>query len=277
MNKETLRKELIDLKAKNFELQAERVNDLLDAMCLHIGDLDQQLRDGLIYPSFYQLIELKRNVSKEKMRDLFDLMLTEDHLLKNIKVKDDTSVFTRSFSALVLNPILCVHEEDPFLSDEQMSRFRQVMLDYLDLEHDFRGFTDHGWAHAFAHWSDATFFMTFATDQADEMAIKTLDAIQKKYFEISSPLSREEDERLATNIVYTYVDEKVLTFDQFNTWLQKFDQILNIEDKMHKYSAKVNVKNLLRSMYFRMKHLNVDESFITSVAEMEKKFNNYYY
>ena len=188
------------------------------------------------------------------------------------------TVFTRSFSVLVLNPILTVHEEKPFLKDHQLEYFRERMLDYINREQDFRGYhPEHGWAHAFAHWSDCTYFLTYGLEDPKPVMHKTLQMIQDKYIDASIPLSREEDERLTTNIIYTYVDEKMISPDEYITWINGFNRVLEIEDRTQKYTAAVNVKNLLRSMYFRMKHLKIADEFVEPVFEMEKKFNYYYY
>lgn len=279
MERSLLKEKLQIIKNNEFKLQqGETTADYINHMLQYIGDLDFELRDHLIYPTMLHWIEINRELEKEELSRIFDLLLSEDYAFFNIEKKDDTSVYKRSFSTLTLNPILCVHEEEPFLTDVQMNNFRTKMIDYIEMEQDFRGY-DHqyGWAHALAHWSDTNFFLAFGLDDPTDMNKKVLATIQNKMLNIQTPLAREEDERLATNIVYEYIDEKKLSVDDFKEWLEGFNQAFEIEDKMHKYTAKVNIKHFLRSIYFRMKHLEVSDDFVNPVLELEKKFNGYLY
>lgn len=278
MERSLLKKKLQAVKKNEFKLDGESTSDYLDHMLLHIGDLDYELRDHLIYPTMLHWIEINRELDKDTLSKMFDTLLSDDYIFFNIDKEDDTSVYKRSFSTLTLNPILCVHEEEPFLSDEQINSFRTKMMDYVKREKDFRGYDDnHGWAHSLAHWSDTNFFLTFGLDEPNEMCNTVLKTIQDKIISIKTPLSREEDERLATNIAYEYIGEKMISVDDFKKWLDGFNQVFNIEDKMHKYTAKVNVKHFLRSMYFRMRHLEISDDFVSPLIELEKKFNGYLY
>ena len=279
MEKSLLKEKLQLIKNNQYELQqGESIGDYLDHMVYHIGDLDPELRDHLIYPIMINWIDIKKMMDKNTMSHLFDTLLSEDYVFFNIEKIDDTSVYKRSFSTLTLNPILEAHEADPFLTEVQLDCFRNRMIDYIEREQDFRGYDEnHGWAHTFAHWSDTNYYFTFGMKEPRKMSLKVLDTIQKKLMSIKSPLSREEDERLATNIVYSYIDEKMITITDFEAWLEKFNEVFEIEDKMHKYTVKVNVKHLLRSMYFRMRHLDTSDDFMKPLIELEKKFNGYLY
>lgn len=279
MEKSLLKEKLQLIKNNQYELQpSDSVGDYLDHMLSHIGDLDPELRDHLIYPIMINWIDIKKMMAKNTMSQLFDTLLSEEYIFFNIEKNDDTSVYKRSFSTLTLNPILEAHEADPFLTEDQLQNFRDKMIDYIIKEHDFRGYDEkYGWAHAFAHWSDTNYYFTYGMKEPREMSLKVLDTIQKKLMTIKSPLCREEDERLATNIVYSYLDEKMITLTDFKVWLEKFNEVFEIEDKMHKFTVKVNVKHLLRSIYFRMRHLNISDDFTTPLIELEKKFNGYLY
>lgn len=278
MEKSLLKKKLQTIKENKFKLNGESTADYLEHMLEHIGDLDYELRDHLIYPTLLHWIEINREFDKDTLSEMFDLLLSDDYLFFNIDKKDDTSVYKRSFTTLTFNPILCVHEEDPFLTNEQMISFRTKMIDYIKREQDFRGYDEHhGWAHALAHWSDTNYFLTYGIDEPTDMCKHVLNVIQDKFISITSPLSREEDERLATNIIYEYINENMITKDDFTTWLDGFNKVFDIEDKMHKYTAKVNTKHFLRSMYFRMRHLEISDEFVNPLLDLEKKFNGYLY
>ncbi|MBI9012906.1 MAG: DUF2785 domain-containing protein [Clostridiales bacterium] len=279
MERLQLREKLIIIKNNNFELvQGETIGDYLEHMMCHIGDLDPVLRDHLILPTMVQWIEIKKMMDKNTMSHLFDTLLSEDYIFYNIGQIDDTSVYKRSFSTLTLNPILEAHEAEPFLTEGQLDHFRNRMIEYIEKEHDFRGYDEnHGWAHAFAHWSDTNYYFTFEMKEPREMSLKVLDIIQTKLMSIDTPLAREEDERLATNIVYSYIGEKMITLSDFKMWLEKFNDVFEIEDKILKYTVRINVKHFLRSLYFRMRHLNITDGYMNPLIELEKKFNIYLY
>ena len=279
MEKLLLKEKLHSIKKNDFELQqGETIGDYLEHMMNHIGDVDPELRDHLILPTMVNWIEIKSMMDKNTMSQLFDELLSDDYIFFNINKKDDTSVYKRSFSTLTLNPILEAHEVDPFLTEEQLQNFRIRMIDYINKEHDFRGYDEtYGWAHSLAHWSDTSYYYTFGMEEPREMSLKVLDTIQKKLMSIEIPLAREEDERLATTIVYDYINEKMITLSDYKNWLEKFNEALEIEDKIHRFTVKVNVKHLLRSMYFRMRHLNIEDDYMNPLLELEKKFNGYLY
>ncbi|MCH4889957.1 DUF2785 domain-containing protein [Acidaminobacter sp. JC074] len=277
MERKLLKKDLLDIKKNDYKLQGNK-DEYIKAMMLHIGDPDPVLRDDLIYPTLLHWIEINRELDKDTLSRMFDDLLSDNYIFYNIDKKDETSVYRRTFSTLTLNPILCVHEEEPFLSEDQMDAFRNKMIDYINKENDFRGYDDiHGWAHAFAHWSDTNFFYTLGLENPTDMCMAVLSTIQNNILRIKTPLSREEDERLATNIVYEYIGESMITPVIFSSWLQGFNRVFEIEDKMHRSSAKVNVKHFLRSIYFRMMHLEISDDFVLPLLELEKKFNSYLY
>jgi len=279
MTEVELKTSLTAIKERDYSLrEGDDLDQLLGAMVDHVGSLDPDLRDGLIYTCFYKWIEVKRLLSKDQMKKLFSRALDQDKLFYKVGTDDQESVYTRTFSVLILNPILCVHEEEAFLDRDQVDRFRQAMFDYIRKEEDFRGYhSDYGWAHALAHWSDSTYFMTYGLDDPKPVALDLLQVIQDKYLGIKIPLSREEEERLTTNIVYTFLDEGIIDLADFKAWLNGFSKAKTIEDKMHKYTAQVNIKNFIRALYFRMVHLKQEEAFIQAVLDLEKDFCNFYY
>jgi len=276
MTRQELRENLTAIMDTDYILpDGENMDEYLDAMVEHIGDLDILLRDELIYMAFYKWIEEKELVSEEKMIEIFNTLLSDDYLFYNIDKTDDTSVYTRTFSLLVFNPILTVHEKKHFLSDEDINKYKDKMIDYLNREKDFRGYTEHGWAHAFAHWADLTYFFTFDLDDKNHMAKSVLDLILDKYLSINIPLTREEDERLSTNIASHYIKGNIISLEAFKTWLSRFEEFSHIEGSVPQSTVRVNLKHLLRSLYFRLVYLKADQGYLQAVSETEIKLNRF--
>ncbi|MBU3146674.1 DUF2785 domain-containing protein [Clostridium sp. CF012] len=86
----------------------ENITDYLELMLKYIGDTDQELRDGLILNTFVNWIEEKRYFTNEELVNLLNTILSEDFAFYNMGQENDDSVLKRSFSILLVNPILCV-------------------------------------------------------------------------------------------------------------------------------------------------------------------------
>ncbi len=79
--------------------------ELLDQMLHHIGSLDPTLRDGLIYPQLVEWI-MSEEFSATSAERIVSFVLSQNGLFYQLTEPDDTAVFTRSFSALLLAAVL---------------------------------------------------------------------------------------------------------------------------------------------------------------------------
>ncbi|WP_341962602.1 DUF2785 domain-containing protein [Planococcus maritimus] len=124
---------------------------LIKSMMVHIGSPDGELRDRLIYGTFCDLIlgdEIEANILSEMLKSC----LNEQMLFKGIGESGTDSVFTRSFTSLLIALILHVDNQKDFLSKEQIFEVKNQLISYITLEKDLRGFVvDRGWAHSIAH------------------------------------------------------------------------------------------------------------------------------
>lgn len=272
-----LKTTLRDIKANNYELtNQDMLQKYFELMLENLGHTDSELRDDLICSTLYQWILEKKYFPNQQLSELFDDLLTEKFLFYNIEANDTISIYKRSFTLLLLNPILCVHEEENFLSNDQMSHFRTSMFNYIRKEHDFRGYDkNNGWAHAFAHWADLTFFMTLGVEENESICEAVLQVIQEQYLRIKLPLTKDEDERLITNIAYSYLDENMISLEVFKRWIDSFKALNNIDNKTHKTVVQINVKQFIRSLYFRMRFIESPDEFMQPVIELEKHLNKF--
>ena len=130
-----------------FELALKMVN--------HIGSPDSQLRDDLIYTAFATWILEYKLFNGEQLRQLLASVLDDKHMFYCIGEENTDSVFTRSFSVLLLPLILIANREERFLTDTHIQQIKTKLLQYLDGEKDLRGYVEgSGWAHAVAHVAD---------------------------------------------------------------------------------------------------------------------------
>ena len=101
-------------------------------MLKYIGDTDQELRDGLILNTFVNWIEEKRYFTNEELVNLLNTILSADFAFYNMGQENDDSVLKRSFSILLVNPILCVHLEKNFLDKDMIMKTKDCLIKYLN-------------------------------------------------------------------------------------------------------------------------------------------------
>ncbi|RBP04463.1 hypothetical protein [Rossellomorea aquimaris] len=88
-------------KIKYGESNWQEVDRLLiiKSMLEHIGSTDGELRDQLIYTSFYRLIIENNQLEPELLKELLDACLSE-LIFKGIGEEETDTVFTRAFATL---------------------------------------------------------------------------------------------------------------------------------------------------------------------------------
>lgn len=103
----SLKETLLTIRANSF-LAPPHAFELALEMVTHIGSPDPQLRDELIYSTFSHWIE-EGVLSPEQLQELLAIALDDQHLFYRIGESGTDSVFTRSFSVLLLPLILILH------------------------------------------------------------------------------------------------------------------------------------------------------------------------
>lgn len=276
MEKHILKETLKEIAADDYRLpEGKSVQDYLPYMLAFIGDLDPELRDDLIYSTMANWIAYKGYLSNDEMLSLLETIIGRDYLLKGLNSQDETLVFTRTFSALILPPILYVHLEKPFLNDKVLLKLHEALLKYMISEWDLRGYDQtNGWAHGMAHASDAV-NMLIQTNIADESLIMSyFNVFKDRMIEGQSVYSANEDERMIT-CVQTAIENGYVPEDVLMSWFETFVDAMTIEDFIVKYWAKINAKSFIRGLYFRLLNQCPKENLLKSLIAVEKKLNNY--
>ena len=264
-NFKELKQLLIEVKDNDYNVPSGvDVDGVIADMLKFIGHTDAELRDGLIYKTFMQWGEYKGVFSAEQMKHILNTCLSETHLFFGIGEKDTDSVFTRSFSSLIISVALCMHDENPFLTVKDIHDIKEIVLRYIEQEKDYRGYVDgKGWAHSVAHISDALCNLagcSQAIDVDDEYSIgregllEVLQAIKTLVCIKDCVYSAEEDERLAGSFMFVAYRE-VLRNEELIAWIDSFNMADNeywkgtMPDDYYLY---VNRKNFMRSLYFKL-------------------------
>ncbi|QHE51431.1 DUF2785 domain-containing protein [Pontibacillus sp. HMF3514] len=232
----------------NFEHVAQQESHtLLDDMLKHIGSPDPVLRDELIY-SALAIWVLNEKFDQDHLRELYDLALSDDYLFYQIGNRGDDSVFTRSFSVLLLPPILQIHKQSSFLSREELTNGVETLIHYFKKEQDTRGYVaEKGWAHSIAHAADALESFASCKEIEEQDLLSVFNAVKKVITQPSQYINGE-DERLinALETIFPKVADCFII-----EWIQSFGSVLDKVEGHEEDAIHFNIKTFLRSMYFR--------------------------
>ena len=227
-------------------------------MLPHLGSSDAELRDDLVYSTLATWI-LADKFEDDDLKAMLRLLLTAEYLFFKLGESDTDSVFMRSFSVLLIPLIVNCHRKRPFLMPYELRELKVKLLDFLEKEQDLRGFIldedesgePKGWAHAIAHSADALDDLVRCQEIGSEDLIEILNTIRQKAAEPKAVFVYSEDERLVTPVIAA-LSRKVLTPSDVQNWLAGFLPLAQQKEPFPDcYRQAQNVKNFLRSLYFR--------------------------
>ncbi|MDE1547788.1 DUF2785 domain-containing protein [Jeotgalibaca caeni] len=250
----TLKNELRNLEAS---LPDSDINVLIEKMLGNIGSTDSELRDTLIYQTFGKLI-CEDYVTNEQMEHILEVCLR--NLFMNIGQKESDSVFTRSFSSLVMVLVLDKDQEKQFLSEDILKKTTISSMNYLKLEEDIRGHVvGKGWAHSIAHGADLLTAAIRHPSFDPTLSFECLETIQGCLFKTGHPFMDEEEERLLFAV--EALQEKGVSENDMENWIWKiFDELNEVLEKegysLNFFWKKSNVIHFLRGYYFRLLYKN---------------------
>lgn len=254
MNDElTLKERLGQIAANEFRVDNDEERFTLAlTMAQFIGSPDPELRDGLIYPAFYTWILEHELFTAVQRHQLLDLAVDENHLFYRLGEKGTDAVFTRTFSMLLLPLLLIVHRKRPYLTQPEIINLKETVIDYLNREQDVRGYVpEKGWAHAVAHAADALDDLALCEELGADDLGDILTAVQQKIGTDDYVFVHEEDERMVTAVT-SLLSRQVLSDADFNDWIRSFVSFVAEVEAGPTNTRYLNVKNFLRSLYFRL-------------------------
>src|SRR6056297_3169120 len=268
MTEQALKKRLSALKEKNFKMEnKDEANELTPAMFEFIGSTDPELRDHLIYVAFYSFIAKYRYFSKENMKKHLKTTLDNQHLFYGLGEKNTDTVFTRSFSALVVALLVWAHNEDNFLSKEELIEVKNKCIDYYAKEIDHRGLVPgKGWAHSAAHGADMFEELSNSKELNSEDIKDILDCIRNKIVEGEYAFIDLEDERMVTPLINILKREDIDKSLLIN-WIKEFESIEHNNEFPAALRISHNVCGLLKGLYFRIIFNQLDESLLPVIQE----------
>lgn len=187
----------------------------------------------------------------------------------------DDSVFTRTFSMLVVVQILNRHRKKAFLSIDEFIDIKNKLIEYYTSEKDLRGYVPKlGWAHAAAHGADAMDELIQCRECSEDVIKEILNAFKKIMFNGKYIFHNEEDERIS-RVVFRIIKENLLLKEDIIQWLQELSECAKGQGDRLEYVARVNAKNFTRCLYFKMMHYDSALDIINAIFGAEEKLNRF--
>ncbi len=255
LSERALKDQLITLSEDKFQLpeQADPYERAVEMMP-HIGSVDSELRDDLIYTCLATWVLAEEELfTEEHLKALLHISLDESHLFYKLGESRTDSIFTRSFSMLMLPLLLIAHRRRPYLTREELLEVKAKIFDYVQREKDLRGYVeeeDKGWAHAMAHSADALDDLALCKEMGVNDLREILTAIRGMVARPEVVYNFEEDERMVIP-VKAALSRKILKEADVVEWLESFVPLTEEKEPFPSvYRQALNIKNFLRSLYF---------------------------
>lgn len=247
---------------------------IVKSMMEHIGTVDGELRDQLIYSSFYQFIIEKNYLNHELLIELLDVCLN-DLLMMGLGENGTDTVFTRTFTSLLVALIIARDNEDSFLSQSTVYKIKDKLIDYMNAEKDLRGYVaGKGWTHSVAHASDVFDELIKNSNVDQELYLEILMPLWNKVFVSESVYIHDEDERILTPIF------EMLQRGLEHKEIERLIQNIPLELEMKKQQIEeeqywmlvANCKKFLKSFYVKVSETNnfipLQQSIVKCLAEI---------
>ncbi|WP_151736949.1 DUF2785 domain-containing protein [Paenibacillus tengchongensis] len=270
-----LKQKLIEIKENDYQAPPGAFG-LVQEMIENIGSPDAELRDELIYTTLTHWIP-GNTLTDDELKQMIPVVLDKNHLLFKVGETGTDSVFTRAFSSLVIPLLLIRHRESPYLSREQVHQIKAGVFSNVRGERDYRGYDDEkGWAHAVAHAADALDDLALCAELDANDLLTILNLVQEKMTITERVYTDGEDERMVCSIM-SVLKRKILDEADIVRWIQSFGEVEKNPEYIPAFRQKINIKNFLKSLYFRVKYNDADVELCPVIEKTLYKIEKVYY
>jgi hypothetical protein len=192
---------------------AQLATELLDAL----SSPDPEWRDEIGYSTLASWIYQQRVLGADALRAISERLVA--NLKHGIGDTGADTVFTRSFSALVLSVVVARDNAEPFFQPEEWRRIEHAAVAYLAAEQDVRGYEyEKGWMHSAAHTADLIKFLGRSRYLDAVGQQRLLTAIADKLGTAPVVFTFGEDERFA-RAVLSLINRNDFNREAFTAWL----------------------------------------------------------
>lgn len=252
------------------------IGDDMSLMLAYIGDPDSELRDDLICNTLYEWIGTKEYFNNEQLKQILFILMDKEHLFYQIGSDVNDSVFTRTFSVLGVAQILKRHRKQAFLSTEEFVDIKNKLIEYYISEMDLRGYIEGpGWAHAAAHGADAMGELAQCSESGEKIIREILNAFKKVMYNRKYIFDNEEDERIS-RVIFRIIKDNLLSKQVIIKWLEELSDCIEWHKDRQQYVTRINIKNVIRSLYFKIMYYDCTLDIIDTLSNLEKKLNRFF-
>ena len=271
IDSDLLKEKLNQIKADNYAIHdSENILPIAFSMMQYIGCVDPELRDELIYSTFLKWT-VNRVFTAEQMSQLLKISLDESHLFYKIGEQNTDSVFTRTFSLLIIPLAFELDSQTEFLTQEETIDIKNKVLQYLKLEKDIRGYVvGKGWAHSTAHAADALDDIAKSRYMNHDELMEILHAIKSRVCIKNNTYINGEDDRMATAMM-SVIKRNLIADNEIVKWIKSFGEIEKTGNYPEEHHLIMNAKNLLRSLYFQLLSQRNSNMFTEAILETLQK------
>lgn len=241
---------LEEIKKNEYDFKNIDLQNLLNDLLVNIGDHDPYHRDDLVYPVLAHLLH-DSVLEKEQLKEITFLLLGNEYLFFDIDNDIEYSVLIRSFSQLQIAVLLHVHNRDTLFDESEMNQIYNTLIKYFKEETDLRGYVQHiGFLHSVAHTVDSFHQLIKAKEIKDYQLRSIMDIIKAKFDISYYQFAHDEDER-AVNVLETIIRQNKLDNEYLELWVDMTGDYQRPSTYPEVYHQNINIKSLLRSLYFR--------------------------
>ncbi|MBM6618141.1 DUF2785 domain-containing protein [Bacillus suaedaesalsae] len=278
MNDQQLKMYLSNLVQNNKDIEKEQSHTVLKAMLEYIGTPDSELRDKLIYRTFFFSIT-KGIFTVEQLKATLDTVLSKDYLFYEVGSAENDTVFTRSFSSLVIAVILHHNLTHSFLDASTIIKIKDALIKYTESECDVRGYVhDKGWAHSVAHVADAIDELAKHSQLSYDDFVKLFKVVLTKAIYQATVYQSDESERLVTAAVTILpsLDNDTILSLIHEIQIKVVDEYRTLPSDLG-FNQTINWKQFLTALYFRLNKLELSPNILATVEKYIYELTKPYY
>lgn len=275
MTEENLKDVLIHLENEDIDWDEVNVDTVVDAILLHTQTTDIELKELYMEQGLKEIIR-EKYISETSLEALAKRCIDEKHLYLDIGDVDGRSKMTRAFSMYTIKLLLERDKKDVFLANELYDLLRKETLLYLNLEQDYRTYTeDMGWVNSVLYGIEAINEMIDHTRLDYKYHTELFQALLNKMFTFKVIYENDEEEQVLDGI------QKLMAkgFDE-NKLIDFFSRVpgfLEVQrskvDQQKYWNLYKNCKNLLQGMYIRIDSENKYPRLLIEVKDCLGKIN----
>ncbi len=226
------------------------LDELTVELTAMLGSPDPAQRDGIAYPALATWIE--KGTYDHLLGGLGDGIA--EGLLNGLGDTDGTSVFRRSFSALVLAECIARDTVAGLLPAAKVLAWGDRLAGWFLRERDTRGWVEgHGWAHAVAHGADAIGQLGASRHLGVPELTVMLDVLADRITDAGTPplLAGELDRMAAATCVI--LRRNLVPLSVVEPWVARVAAAARTAGRRgDPYAGTTNAEGYLRSLYLHV-------------------------